>query len=199
MSNKVHMLRSDLPKRYVNNLSLQLMCGFTRTNKMEVTHLISEVTCGCCLYSLNTQQRIRYDSDREFMSWSMFDRAVDCIIERVKELKVKPKVIYGIPRNGLILAVTLSHKLSLPMISGLRTGSGYELNEVLIVDDICDTGTTLSKYSGIPTIALYYKPNISKKEPTIFVYQSDHFVQFPWETTESAKVDYLEDDHNAST
>ena len=44
--------------------------------------------------------------------------------------------VYGIPRGGLIVAVLVSHKLGIPLITSLRDMYGKKF---LVVDDIVDT------------------------------------------------------------
>ena len=68
--------------------------------------------------------------------------------------------IYGIPRGGLCLAVALSHKLNIELLKEPR-------NNILIVDDIYDSGETLHRYKdfldskGIDRIVkkIIWKPN----------------------------------------
>lgn len=132
-----------------------------------------------------------------YMTWDMFDKAVTKIAADVALKFPNIRVIHGIPRNGLILAVALSHRLDIPMVTELRLRDDYELNQILIVDDVSDTGKTLGKYVGIPIATLYYKPKTSKVEPDIYVHKTDRFIVFPWETEESAKADYMEEDNES--
>ena len=70
------------------------------------------------------------------LTWNEFDQAVDAITAACRDLKLNG--VYGVPRGGLPLAVALSHRLNLPLAivpSDPR---------VLVVDDICDSGRTLS-------------------------------------------------------
>jgi len=48
-------------------------------------------------------------------TWSEFDKSVEHIAEKCKFLEFSG--IYGIPRGGLCLAVALSHKLKINLIS----------------------------------------------------------------------------------
>ena len=52
---------------------------------------------------------------KTYFAWSEFDKSVDYIANRCKFLKFSG--IYGIPRGGLCLAVALSHKLNIKLIS----------------------------------------------------------------------------------
>ena len=75
-----------------------------------------------------------------FFTWSEFDKSVEYI---AKECKYEVfSGIYGVPRGGLCLAVALSHKLKINLISEPQKDS-------LIVDDIYETGLTLNKFRDI--------------------------------------------------
>lgn len=95
--------------------------------------------------------------------------------------------VYGLPRGGLVFAVMLSHRLSIPLLSAPTDGC-------LIVDDICDSGESLIHYvknsSGNDTknyyiSTMYYKqgaivtPNFYYKE------KDDKWIVFPWEKNKS--------------
>lgn len=84
--------------------------------------------------------------------------------------------VYGIPRGGLVPAVYISHMLDIPLVHQPQPG-------VLIVDDIADTGKTLSMFrqgqGNIATIC-YHKQSIVK--PDRYIYEkTDEWVVFPWE------------------
>lgn len=124
------------------------------------------------------------------LTWERFDSASLEIAETIKaELDLLGyqmfKNIYGIPRGGLIVAVRLSHLLDLPL-----TDTPVK-KETLIVDDICDSGKTLQKYNGYAT-ACIYKASNSITTPTWWIIEKKDFVQFPWETEKTAKIDYEE-------
>ena len=73
-------------------------------------------------------------------SWEEFDKSVEHIANKCKLLEFSG--IYGVPRGGLCLAVALSHKLKLNLISEPTKNS-------LIVDDIYETGITLNTFKDI--------------------------------------------------
>ena len=62
-----------------------------------------------------------------YFTWSEFDKSVEQIVNecRFKEFSG----IYGVPRGGLCLAVALSHKLKIELIS-------EPIKNSLIVDDV---------------------------------------------------------------
>ena len=124
------------------------------------------------------------------LSWEKFDSACIQIAETIRqELELLGyqmfENIYGIPRGGLVVAVRLSHLLDIPLTET------PEKKKTLIVDDICDSGKTMIKYKGYAT-ACIYKDKQSIYQPTWWIYKKKEFVKFPWETEETAKIDYEE-------
>ena len=75
-----------------------------------------------------------------YFTWNEFNNSVDYIANkcRLKEFSG----IYGVPRGGLCLAVALSHKLKIELIS-------EPLKNSLIEDDVYDTGLTLTTFKDI--------------------------------------------------
>ena len=65
--------------------------------------------------------------------------------------------IYGVPRGGLCLAVALSHKLKIKLIS-------EPIKNSLIVDDVYETGITLSTFKN--TEGAMFFVLFSKIKPT---------------------------------
>lgn len=93
--------------------------------------------------------------------------------------------LYGIPRGGQVVAVYLSHMSGVPVTATVGRCT-------LVVDDIADTGKTLLPYdeAGFSIATLYYCKD-SLVVPAKWVYKKGgQFIQFPWETVRSAKVDY---------
>ena len=62
-----------------------------------------------------------------YFTWSEFDKSVEYIANKCKIFKFTG--IYGVPRGGLCLAVALSHKLKINLITEPTKNS-------LIFDDI---------------------------------------------------------------
>jgi len=73
-----------------------------------------------------------------YFTWSEFDKSVEHIANKCKFLEFSG--IYGVPRGGLCLAVALSHKLKIKLIS-------EPLKNSLIVDDVYETGLTLTNFN----------------------------------------------------
>ena len=111
-----------------------------------------------------------------FFTWSEFDKSVDHISKECEFLEFSG--IYGIPRGGLCLAVALSHKLKLNLISEPKKNS-------LIVDDIYETGITLSSLKNIEGATFFVL--FSKIKPTwwntVHISEKNEWIVFPWENT----------------
>ena len=113
-----------------------------------------------------------------YYTWNEFDKSVDYIANKCKFWKISG--IYGVPRGGLCLAVALSHKLNIKLIE-------KPLNYSLIVDDVYETGTTLSNYKDIEGANFFVL--ISKMKPgwwnTVNTSLKKEWIVFPWENKEN--------------
>tara|TARA_Y100000991_G_C21711098_1_gene237945 strand:- start:43 stop:438 length:396 start_codon:yes stop_codon:yes gene_type:complete len=117
-----------------------------------------------------------------YFTWSEFDKSVELIANKCKFLEFSG--IYGIPRGGLCLAVALSHKLELNLISKPEKNS-------LIVDDVYETGITLNTFKDIEG-AMYFVL-FSKIKPTwwntVHISKKSEWIVFPWENTLNSEND----------
>ena len=88
------------------------------------------------------------------------------------------------PRGGLCLAVALSHKLKINLISDPTKNS-------LIVDDVYETGLTLTTFKDIEGAVFFVL--FSKIKPTwwntVFISKKSQWIVFPWENTANSKSD----------
>jgi hypoxanthine phosphoribosyltransferase len=78
-------------------------------------------------------------TDILYMTWEHFEEAMRSAVAELSKhplLPHPPTGVYGIPRGGLILAVTLSHRLSIPWLPEPQPGC-------ILVDDVIDTGHTM--------------------------------------------------------
>ena len=109
-----------------------------------------------------------------YFTWSEFDKSVDYIANQCKKMKLSG--IYGVPRGGLCLAVALSHKLNLKLIE-------KPLKNSLIVDDVYETGITLSNFKNIEGVNFFVL--VSKKKPiwwnSVDLSFKEEWIVFPWE------------------
>ncbi len=109
-----------------------------------------------------------------YFSWYEFDKAVEHIANKCKCLEFSG--VYGVPRGGLCLAVALSHKLKINLISKPKKNS-------LIVDDVYETGITLNTFKDIEGAIFFVL--FSKSKPTwfncVFISDKSEWIVFPWE------------------
>ena len=115
----------------------------------------------------------------KYFTWTEFDKGVDHIADQCKYLNLSG--IYGVPRGGLCLAVALSHKLDIQIINKPSKNS-------LIVDDIFETGFTLSKFKHIEGVNFFVL--VSKENPiwwnTVNICYKKEWIVFPWENKTNA-------------
>jgi hypoxanthine phosphoribosyltransferase len=95
-------------------------------------------------------------------SWQELETDVRVIADKVDAAQFKPDMIVGIMRGGMIPAVMLSHKMNIPVMSLYWSKRDCQQREFgvyldtivkdavkgrrfLIVDDICDSGETISE------------------------------------------------------
>ena len=132
--------------------------------------------------------------EKKYIHWGYIDTAINHLAKVISESNLYIQAIYGLPRGGLIPAVMLSHKLDIPLILD-RDLSNLENENILIIDDICDTGKTLCSYElfKYPTATIHYKPSTIIK-PTFYyeLVDEDTYIYFPWEREDSDPIaDYL--------
>jgi hypoxanthine phosphoribosyltransferase len=115
--------------------------------------------------------------EKIYFTWGQFDEAASKIAREIRAKIGESELnsIYGIPRGGLILAVALSHQLNLPIRDSVTPTT-------LVVDDISDTGNTLSPYTDCVVATIHYVKG-SKVEPNIWVHEKKRgdWVVYPWE------------------
>ena len=120
-------------------------------------------------------------------TWEEFDKSVEHIANKCKFLEFSG--IYGVPRGGLCLAVALSHKLNINLIS-------QPIKNSLIVDDIYETGITLKTFKNIEGAMFFVL--FSKVRPTwwnsVNISEKSEWIVFPWENPlnlQSDRNDYI--------
>lgn len=147
-------------------------------------------------------------SNKVSYSWDNFDDDINILTNYIRSSSWIPDYIVGVKRGGLIPAIKLSHVFNKPLIMmgcQLRDSKDnevrlYEVEEipknknVLIVDDICDSGTTFQKianqlsmegFSNIKTCSLIY--NFSQDFRIDYCareldrYRDTRWIMFPWE------------------
>ena len=118
-----------------------------------------------------------------YFSWNEFDKSVEQIANKCRFRDFSG--IYGVPRGGLCLAVALSHRLKIDLISEPKKNS-------LIVDDVYETGITLNSFKDIEGAKFFVF--FSKIKPiwwnTVFISKKSEWIVFPWENSLNIKSDH---------
>lgn len=141
--------------------------------------------------------------NKQYLDWDDARWLVKCLYEQVVKLPEPPSLIIGISRGGLVPAVMLSHRLSIPMypvqlslrdhLTVLSNEQQRDLqvmcldNQVLVVDDINDTGATLRCIQliipAVSTGVLIERMSTTHVATiTGSKVDSDCWFVFPWET-----------------
>jgi hypoxanthine phosphoribosyltransferase len=128
--------------------------------------------------------------DRRFLSWDDIDRAVNRIVASINSSEVEFQAVGGLPRGGLIPAVLLSHRLSIPFVA--QSNIFNIPGNILIVDDICDSGKTLKKFKfeeNVYTATLHWKQS-SEYQPNYFweIAYENEWIVYPWENRDSKTI-----------
>ena len=127
-------------------------------------------------------------------NWTSFEKDAKHISKIVSETYPNVKTIYAIPKGGLVIGVKLAHLLGAflyvdinRLVSDINKGK-VELKNLLIVDDVSDTGNTLLKLNSLIDVnncvvatlhtktGTKFKPDISCKN-----YKRDEWIIYCWE------------------
>ena len=128
------------------------------------------------------------DEQKSYLTWAGFEYVIDELIMDYKLKERKCVAVYGPPRGGLPIAVTLSHRLNIPMIEKLSDRP--TIGDVLVVDDIADTGKTLEPYVGKQTVVYtlhYHKQSTVIPDKWVFE-KLDKWIIYPWENMNEKQI-----------
>lgn len=132
----------------------------------------------------------------DIITWDRLENAIDKIANQVKTSNANYEAIYGLPRGGLVPAVMLSHRLQVSLILNMEEVWRLKVNgrDVLIVDDISDSGRTL-KYFGDQKFDIATVSSRVNKTQTTPKYNGielthEDWVVFPWEDSKNIIVDH---------
>ena len=120
-----------------------------------------------------------------YLEWSEIHECINILCKKIITDYPNIDSVMGLPRGGLIPAVLISHELNLPFV--LHPGKN-----TLVVDDINDTGHTLSKAPGAYWAVLHNKPTSKFKDAIYAKEVGDQWIVYPWEREDSEAIpDYL--------
>lgn len=145
------------------------------------------------------------------LSWEDIERITDELALKIKESGFVPDYIIGITSGGLIPLYFLTKKLDIDNILTI-SASSYNKDvkgevrvtylpevdlagkKVLLVDEIVETGDTLTTISGavtskyntaeVRTVSLAINKGKCKFLPNYYMLEGDGWVVFPWEKEE---------------
>ena len=128
--------------------------------------------------------------NKKYLEWRDIDDAIERLTINITNSKIEIAAVGGLPRGGLIPAVLLSHKMNIPFVSQANIKS--ITGNILIVDDICDTGKTLKPFKFEPnvyTATLHYKTS-AEYEPHFWWKLADNttWYYYPWERKDSQTI-----------
>ena len=135
--------------------------------------------------------------EKRLLSWEWVDQQVMTLGETIKESVSEFTYISGIPRGGLIPGAYLSHYLGLkyiPFSEAKQLPIGFR-RQVLVVDDIADSGITLLEASEFgfqtATLCMRYSSTFIPEFYSVKI-QNEDWLVFPWEREDSETIqDYL--------
>jgi hypoxanthine phosphoribosyltransferase len=146
--------------------------------------------------------------EREVLTWSIFGEASRSLAVQVAASGFRPDIVLAIARGGLTVAGALGYSLSVKNCFAISveyyTGIDTRLDvpvvlppmpdlvavrdlNVLIADDVADTGDTLSMVHQIieghvkeARSAVLYKKSRSIIQPDYVWRETDRWITFPW-------------------
>ena len=126
------------------------------------------------------QRSLSQGKGKFFLDWDEYIYYINRLIRKIKQPKIKFDSVYGVPRDGLFPATIISHQLDIEFVEILNCRLSKNM---LIVDDICDTGETLQSYNQ-DKVVLIGKPKGITKVKKLFcahMISDDTWAKFDWE------------------
>lgn len=130
--------------------------------------------------------------EKTYLSWNDVSLLIETLCDEIKQSPITPLYITGLPRGGVIPAIIISHRLGIPYIN-VENIKKYSSQDVLVIDDIADTGETLNQYRIYSTAVLHYKFS-SEHIPTYYAssVEENEWIVYSWERDDSNPIqDYL--------
>jgi len=128
------------------------------------------------------------------ISWERVRELCEKLAVKIKEVWPNDKtiILYGVPRGGLPIAVTLSHILDsfgyrTDVATSLDDVGSHSVDDVILVDDIADTGCTLAQVKELLpdayTLTLHHRVHTSAFMPSFVgeYFMNDDWLVYPWE------------------
>lgn len=118
------------------------------------------------------------------LTWHDFQIGIDRLYRSLKN--VPNTGVYGVPRGGLPIAVTLSHYLETPLLLEPQDGCIW-------VDDIVETGKTVDGIEVTPAAKCCWVTKNPRGDVLVaYVVFDNPWIVFPWEDAEQAQQDMVD-------
>ena len=145
--------------------------------------------------------------EKKYLSWDQYNGLVDQLIDKFITNN-DYQYICGIPRGGLMLAMLLSYKTNIQVItpselSNLVYIDHIDKDKILVVDDIIDSGNTLKSFiANQYNVATLYKQRDCKVDIKNYIEINDQWIVFPYEndndTLSEVNIDNIQQRRNQS-
>ena len=116
------------------------------------------------------------------ITWADAQHEAERIVARWQHHNIE--TVYGIPTGGVPVAMLCAQLTGWQLVN-----NPDDINDhTLVVDDLVDTGRTLSAYTGLNTDAMYrkpYSPTNAAQDAT----EVDSWLAFPWERDDGDPTD----------
>lgn len=110
------------------------------------------------------------------LAYSDVQADVKKLAENIKTNNKTYTGLYGIPRGGVPVAALLAAELELPLVDTPIPGA-------LVVDDLIDSGKTISEFEDYDTAVLYIKGTANPSTYYVTNTPAGQWIEFPWEDT----------------
>jgi GTP cyclohydrolase I len=118
------------------------------------------------------------ETNKYKIDWNMFRILCYHLANKIQTKNIVYNYIYPIPKNGMYLAERLSHILEVDILYDEK--ELLTKKNVLIIDDLIDSGRTLSKYKKYDKAVLFVK-NDNEDKVTYYIEKTNKWIMFPWE------------------
>ena len=140
------------------------------------------------------------------LTWWNFEQWMGSLVTKLQREHPQLKAVYGPERGGSVPAVVLSHRLKLEYLDWAEVQAftlggkpKYAPNEVLVVDEIVDSGETLAGIldtlpRGVVTACWVAKAGPMSQFPALIAHMSfpennNDWLIFPWEDRRGWEAD----------
>lgn len=126
--------------------------------------------------------------NKEYVGWYDIDMATTLIVTQIQEDQWVPRKVCGVARGGVIPAVIISHQLNIPFEPITPDTVLLDGKDVLIVDDIYDSGKTIKHLKKLNPQARFATVLFNEQQDEYGVdyygnaYSGNEWIVFPWES-----------------